>query len=162
MAELSVRGVVRQVLTTNLDLPADDVIRRLRARGVKAPEADIRLAVHKVRSDLKSRQKAAGKAKPAPAAPAAARQTPARPAAAPAKPPAAPAKPPAAAAPAAAPAELPKVLANVALVNRVVGQCGGAANARQVVEAVKKCGGLDAFLLHLDLVAGIRSDTGAG
>jgi hypothetical protein len=29
--------------------------------------------------------------------------------------------------------------------------------ARQVAEAVRACGGIDAFLQHLDLVAGIRT-----
>jgi hypothetical protein len=49
------------------------------------------------------------------------------------------------------------VLANVALVNKAVGAAGGVEQARQVAEAVRSCGGVAAFLQHLDLVAGIRS-----
>ena len=53
-------------------------------------------------------------------------------------------------------------MANVALVNAVVGTCGGAEQARQVAEAVRACGGVDAFLQHLELVAGIRGPAPAG
>jgi hypothetical protein len=53
--------------------------------------------------------------------------------------------------------DLAGVLGNVALVNTVVGLCGGVENARRAAEAVRSCGGVDPFLLHLDLVAGIRS-----
>jgi hypothetical protein len=49
------------------------------------------------------------------------------------------------------------VFANVALVNKVVGTAGGVEQARQVAEAVRSCGGVDSFLQHLDLVAGIRT-----
>jgi len=58
--------------------------------------------------------------------------------------------------PTAPPSGLAAVLANVALVNQVVGLCGGPDQARKVAEAVAACGGVDAFLQHLDLVAGIR------
>jgi hypothetical protein len=51
---------------------------------------------------------------------------------------------------------LAALLANVALVDRVAGACGGVDNARQVAEAVRACGGVDPFLMHLDTVAGIR------
>lgn len=36
------------------------------------------------------------------------------------------------------------------------------APARRVAEAVRACGGVDAFLQHLDLVAGIRAPESAG
>jgi len=49
------------------------------------------------------------------------------------------------------------VLANVALVNKIVGLCGGVENARQAADAVKACGGTEGFLQHLELVASIRS-----
>ena len=49
------------------------------------------------------------------------------------------------------------MFANVALVNEVVGTAGGVEQARQVAEAVRSCGGVDAILQHLDLVAGIRT-----
>ena len=40
----------------------------------------------------------------------------------------------------------------------VVSACGGIENARAVVEAVRACGSVDAFLQHLALVAEVRSD----
>ena len=46
---------------------------------------------------------------------------------------------------------------NVARVNTVAGACGGIETAREVAEAVRPCGSVDAFLQCLDLVAGIRS-----
>jgi hypothetical protein len=52
---------------------------------------------------------------------------------------------------------LTAVPANVALVNKVVEGAGGVDQTRQVAEAVRVCGGVDAFLQHLDLVAGVRS-----
>ena len=62
-----------------------------------------------------------------------------------------------AAATAAAPT-WPAVLANVALVNAVVGPVPGAwRTPAGSAEAVRSCGGVDAFLQHLDLVAGIRA-----
>ena len=99
----------------------------------------VRKVVHNVRSELKHK---AGKPTPAMTA---ARQTPA------------PTKPAPKATASAAPADLTKVFANVALVNKVVGIAGGVDQARKVAEAVRACGGVDAFLKHLDLVAGIRT-----
>jgi hypothetical protein len=52
--------------------------------------------------------------------------------------------------------DLTNVFANVAVVNKVVGTAGGVEPARQVAEAVRWCG-VEAFLQHLDLVAGIRT-----
>jgi hypothetical protein len=124
---LTTSTVVREILTTDPTISADEVIKRAKVRGLKAPDATIRTTVHNVRSELKK--------KAVRTAPAAARTT---------------------AAPAAAP-ELTSVLANVALVNAVVEACGGPEPARKVAEAVRACGGVDAFLLHLKLVAGIRA-----
>ena len=65
---------------------------------------------------------------------------------------------PAASAPTeAARTELPEVLSNVALVNKIVGICGGPDQARQTAEAIRTCGGVDLFLQYLKLVAGIRT-----
>ncbi|MBY0458369.1 MAG: hypothetical protein K2V38_13600, partial [Gemmataceae bacterium] len=61
------------------------------------------------------------------------------------------------AAPVGAATDLGSTLSNVSLVNAVFGVCGGADPARQVAEAVRACGGVDAFLQYLDLVAGIRA-----
>src|SRR5262249_34808273 len=151
VATQSTSAVVRSILSADLNLPADEVIKRAKARGLKASEATIRHLVYNVRSELKkAAPKSAAPSKPAQAA---ARQTPAPPA--PAKSPAArPAPKPAVS---SAPSELTKVFANVALVNKVVGVAGGVDQARKVAEAVRACGGVDAFLKHLDLVAGIRT-----
>jgi hypothetical protein len=48
------------------------------------------------------------------------------------------------------------VFANLTRVNKVVGACGSVEAAREAAEAVRACGGVDAFLAHLELVAGIR------
>jgi hypothetical protein len=160
----SVYTVVRELLTANLNLSADDAIRRVKARGISLPDPKVRRVVHNTRNELKK--------KATKAAPAAARQTagpkprpavkPATSAARPApaaKPTPAPVRP----APAASGApDLSAVFANVALVNRVVAACGGVENARQVAEAVRVCGGVDVFLQHLDLVAGIRTTETTG
>lgn len=194
-------SVVREILSANLALTADEVITRAKANGVKAPDDVIRTTVHNVRKKLK--QKAAG---PAKVAPAAARQTtaPVSPVVrailsadldlptdtviaqakakgvtaqddairklthnirselrkAGAKP--APTKPkPAPVVPLAPPSSpsvgLAGVLSNVALVNAAVADAGGVEQARQVAEAVRACGGVDAFAEYLTLVAGIRT-----
>ena len=161
MAGIVVSHVVRSILTANVEMPADEVIVRAKAKGVKAPDASIRGIIHKLKSEL--RKKAA---KPVVVATAARTTAPAKPvktavasakaATTPAKTAAAPTK--AAAKPAvSAPSNLSTVFSNVTLVNKVVGIAGGVDQARQVAEAVKACGGVDAFLKHLDLVAGIRS-----
>lgn len=126
----SVSPVVRAILSADLELPADAVIAKARAKGVTAPDATVRNLVHNIRSELK---KAGIKPKPAPATVA----------------------PPT---PAAAPApELSGVLSNVALVNAAVAASGGVEQARQVADAVRACGGPEAFVQYLDLVAGIRT-----
>jgi hypothetical protein len=175
-------AVVRELLLSNLNMPADDVLKRAAARGVTVR----REVVHNLRSELKKAAAKSGsvpvtsapaKSGSVPVAPKPATPTPAKSGPVPvaakpttpaAKPPAAkpsaPAAKPAApkpAAPAAKPATAPAaaftgVLANVALVDKVAGLSGGIGNARQVAEAVRACGGVDAFLKHLELVAGIK------
>ena len=130
-------GVVRDILSDDLELSADGVIVAARSRGVKATDKSIRDAVYSIRSELKRAR--------AKAAPTAAQVTAPRKAAAP---------------PAAL--DLTAILANVALVNAVVGACGGVETARRAAEAVRACGGVDPFLQHLDLVAGIRPPDAAG
>jgi hypothetical protein len=144
VAKQNISSVVRAILSENIDLSADAVIARAKARGLKAPDKSIRSLTHNIKSDLKR-----GKMKPVLAT--AARQTPAPKPAAP--------KPAKASksSPASASVGLSGVLANVALVNKVVGAAGGVEQARQVAEAVRSCGGVAAFLQHLDLVAGIRT-----
>lgn len=131
---LPVRPVLREILANDIDQSVPDVIRRARARGVTASDSTLREAVYEVKTELR-------KARPKPA-PAAAHAT---------KP-----KPDPVAEPAGTPSDLSSVLTNVALVNTVVTVAGGVEQARKVAEAVQACGGVDAFLLHLDLVAQVR------
>lgn len=146
MPNPSARSVVHSILSANPDLSADEVIKRATARGLKADPSAIRKAVHNVRSELKRMggAPAAARSGPVPTAP--------RPAPVAARETSVPQ-------PAGGAADLSAVLGNVALVNQMVGTCGGVENVRQAAEAVRSCGGVDAFLQHLDLVAGIR---GAG
>jgi hypothetical protein len=131
----SISSAVRDILGKDINLSADAVIKKAKARGVTAPEESIRHVVHNLRGVLRKQA-----AHPVPAA---ARLTPTpKPATAPAT---------------SSRADLVAVFANVALVNKVVGACGGVENARHAAEAVRACGGVDAFLKHLDLVAGIRT-----
>jgi hypothetical protein len=129
----SISSAVRDVLRKDIDLPADAVIKKVKARGITASDGSIRHVVHNLRGPMRKR---AGLP-----APAAARLT---------------------LKPASGGPELAAVLANVALVNTVVGACGGVETARQAAEAVRACGGVDAFLKHLDLIAGIRGGEASG
>ncbi|HYH66168.1 MAG TPA: hypothetical protein VD866_15855, partial [Urbifossiella sp.] len=135
----SASSAVRAILSADPNLSADAVIARAKAKGVTAPDASIRNAVHNVRSELK---RAAAKPATAAAGP-----------------------PPAPAASTATPlpgADVAGVLANVAQVHAAVAACGGVEQARQVAESVRACGGAEAFGKYLDLVAGIRAPgTGA-
>lgn len=133
----SASAAVRAAMKANPGLAIDAVIQKVKAQGVTAPDASIRQAVHNVRSGLK---KAAAKAAPA------------------AFPPSATPAPAAVVVPAPAPpVGVSDVLSNVALVNAAVAAAGGVEQARKVADAVKACGGPDAFAQYLDLVAGIRT-----
>ncbi|WP_439626164.1 hypothetical protein [Gemmata sp.] len=134
---LPVRPVLREILANDIEQSTQDVIRRARARGVTASDSSLREAVYEVKAELR-------KAKPKPA-PAAAHAT--------------KAKTEPAADQGTAAADPSPVLANVALVNTVVTVAGGVEQARKVAEAVRACGGVDPFLLHLDLVAQVRGTT---
>ncbi|QJW97717.1 hypothetical protein [Frigoriglobus tundricola] len=144
MAEVLISPVVRAILTDDINLPADAVIRMAKARGVTAPDSSIRDAVHNIKSAIKKAQKKKGlKPTPAPAAP---RVT--------SGPASVPEPAPTVTAPSAL--DLTAVLANVGLVNALVGTCGGLDQARQAAEVVRSCGGVDAFLQHLEIVAKVR------
>lgn len=130
-------SVVRALLRGDIDMSADDVIQKAKSRGVTAPPDSIRKIVHKLRGEVRK-----SLVKPAPAA---ARQT------------ASTAATPPAPAPASAPSKLTSVFATVSQVNAVVGAVGGVDQARQAAEAVRACGSVEAFLQHLDLVAGIKT-----
>ena len=158
---VAVSPVVREILTQNINLSADDVIKKAKAKGVTAPEKSIRDTVYNIKSELK---RAAAKAGAKPAAP---KATPAKPIPAAARAtktatvPAPVVVPTSARTPSSSATNLSSVLANVALVNTVVGACGGVEQARQVAEAVQACGNVEAFLQHLDLVAKVRGGMSA-
>ena len=145
----TISATIREVIMGDVDVPADDIIRRVKAKGVTASESSIRDAIYNVKSELRkaTKKKAAKAAKPAPAA---ARET-KEPAAVTTEAPAVVAVLPAAPAP-----DMRAVFANVTLVNGVLEACGGVEGARKVAEAVQACGGVESFLLHLDLIAQVR------
>jgi len=149
MAELTTSGVVRDILTRDPEMQTDEIVRLAKRRGLTVPDEKIRHSVHNQRNTI--RAQATGTAKVAPAA---ARET------TPSKVAPISAAPISVTTAASTPTpELAGVLANVALVNTIVGLCGSVENTRQAAEAVEACGGLEAFLRHLELVASIR---GAG
>ncbi|QJW95414.1 hypothetical protein [Frigoriglobus tundricola] len=139
MPAVAASVVVRTILTDDINLAADEVIKRARAKGATGTDKSLRDTIYNVKSGLKKKG-----VKPA-AVPAAAREI---------KAPTAPMV--AATTPSSPSPDLTTMLANVALVNSVVGACGGAESTRKVAEAVRACGGVEAFLQHVDLVAGIR------
>jgi len=141
MAELSISSVVRDILTSDPEMPSDEVIRRAKSKGLRVTDGQIRKSAHNQRNAIRAKVAAAK------VAPTAKRET----------------APPKAASAVSAPAatnpgtpDLAGVLANVALVSQIVGLCGGVENARRAGEAVQACGGLEPFLRHLDVVASIR------
>lgn len=165
MSTPSISQVVRTILTENLTLPADDVIKKAKARGVVQSENTIRNLVYNIRSELKKKaargstpSQASSPTKPmisAKSPSATAKSTASSKLSPPVRKPSASAKLPA---PSRGPADVAQVFANVTLVNKVIGACGGVEHARQTIEAVQACGGVKAFLQHLDLVASIKSD----
>lgn len=146
MAELSTSGVVREILTSDPEMPSDEVIRRAKAQGLRVTDEQIRKSVNNQRTAIRAKVAATTVAPPV------ASET------------APPKVAPVVSAPAATTPgtlDLAGVLGNVALVNTVVGLCGGVENARRTAEAVQACGGLAAFLQHLELVATIRGGEAA-
>ena len=151
--------VVRSILTADINLSADEVIKRAKAKGVTAPDGSIRGLVYNIRAELKKKGAKAPPPKPVLAAARTTNGT--KPTPAPkAAPKAGAATGPAPKGSSPAPG-LSAVLANVALVNTVVGASGGIEPARQVAEAVRACGSVEAFLQHLDLVAKVRGGASA-
>jgi hypothetical protein len=141
-ANLSVSPDVRAILSADLELSADEVVAKAKARGVTASDTSIRSLVYNIRGELRKASKPTRAPKAAVTAPKAAVATP---------------MPAAAAVVVPAPAVgLSAVLSNVALVNGAVAASGGVEQARKVAEAVRVCGGPEQFAQYLDLVAGIR------
>lgn len=200
---VSIYTVVRELLTENLDLPADTAVVRAKARGVTQSDSDIRSVVSHTRSRLRREKKSAPAPTRAPSpspytltrelltadptlsneaifakikargaskgdpvirdairrtrsdmaargpkpAPAAARET-AEPKAPPTEPAAEPNAP-------AAQSDEAALFAAIGQVNKTARLCGGVTKARALAEAIRACGGIDAFLRRLDLVAEI-------
>jgi len=123
--------VARQVLTADPDLSTEEVFARVKERGVTKADSDIREAIHTTRSDLRR--------KGARTVPAATRVT---------------------NEPKPIALDEARVFAGVILANKTARLCGGVAKAREIVEAIRACGGTDTFLKQLELVAEIiGSDT---
>ncbi|OWK40580.1 hypothetical protein [Fimbriiglobus ruber] len=141
MTAPSISTVVRELLTGDINMTADDIIQKARTRGVTAPPVSIRDVVYNIRSELKKRIAVTGtvlpKQKQAVAAAAAA-------------------APIAPSVHANGTPDLATVFGNVTLVSQLV-EKGGVTLLREVAEAVQVCGGTETFLKHLDLVAGIRA-----
>ncbi|HVK08729.1 MAG TPA: hypothetical protein VM597_08135 [Gemmataceae bacterium] len=140
MANPTTRDIVQALIKSSPNATAAEIAKKAKAKGVTASADWVMEVVYRLRGEAK-KQSAPVKA----VAPVAAVRPP-RPRPAPAP----------TAAPPAAVADVTGVLANVALVHRVVLACGGVEPARQVAEAVRACGGVDGFLQHLDLVAGMQ------
>jgi hypothetical protein len=169
----TMNSILRSILSTNLDMLADEVIAKAKAKGVTQPEAKLRQNIYNIRSDIRkkarttaptaakpsarptSQSPTATTTKPVPVTAKAAARTTAAPK------PAAVAKPATSTSVSVAKSsngvDLTGVFVNVTLVNTVVTACGGVDQARQVAEAVRACGTLEAFLQHLDLVASLRA-----
>ena len=50
---VAISPTVRDILSSNIEMPADEVIKRAKAKGVTAPERNIRISVHNMRSEMK-------------------------------------------------------------------------------------------------------------
>ena len=142
MATLSTTSTVREILTAAPTLTADEVIKKAHARGLNASAETIRSSVHNIRSELKKKGVTVAAQSTAVPVPPPATQS-------------------AAVSLPAGDTDLARVLANITLVDRVIGACGGHENVLQAAEAVKACGGVEAFVQHLATVAAIRRGTPA-
>lgn len=147
-------SVVREILAEDISMDVHEVMARAKKHGLDKSDSELRRVVHKTRSWMKAKAKEKGTTAVAPVA---ARHT-------------ASPKPETKSSPASRPEalatespataagiDLASVFANVTRVNKVVSACGGIEKAREVVEALQACGGISAFLQHLELIAGIQS-----
>jgi hypothetical protein len=132
--------LAREALADEPGLSTDALLARLKARGITKKDSEIREVIRKTRGEIRRKEKKAGAAtpKPIPVPSAAAVTVP----------------PPAPVVAAGDP------FATVRLTNKTAAACGGIAKAREVAEAIRAVGGIDAFLERLALVADILgSDT---
>ena len=175
MATASMSSILRTILTANPTLATDEIVKKAKAQGLTKPDRVIKHNLYNLRTELNKKSpkaatipvKSAARqipkpvtaTKPAPIAVKSAARTISAPKSIAAVKPAIGI--PATVAAKSAEVDLAGVFSNVTLVNNVVAVCGGVDQARQVAEAVRACGNLDAFLQHLDLVAGLRASATA-
>lgn len=129
---LSPYTLTREFLTADPSLTTDTLVAKIKARGVTKSDADIRDAIRRTRSDMHTNAP-----KPAPAAAHATTE------------------PKAPAPTEAGPTDERALFAAIGLVNKTAQLCGGVTKARAIADAIRACGGIDAFLRRLDLVAEI-------
>lgn len=142
-APLSAYTLAREALAEEPDISTDALVVRLKSRGVTKKDAEIRRIIRKTRGRVRTRGEAV-----APVAEAAPRPIPVPSAAAVTVP------------PVAVVVAATDPFAGVRLTNSTAQACGGIAKAREIAEAIRTVGGIDAFLERLDLVADILgSDT---
>jgi hypothetical protein len=157
----SLATVLRNIMAGDVDMPMDQIVKKVRAKGLAVTDKTIVNNVYMVRSALRKEKSSPTAAKPTiavvapkPAEVVAAVPTPASAASKPAVP--APKPTPAVALPEAGP-DLADVFANVRLVNKVADECGGIDAVRQVTKAIQACGSVDDFLRHVELVASLKA-----
>ena len=148
---LTASEIIREILSKDLDMLADAVIQSAKQRGVTLSLETMRSKIYNIRSDMKKKAMMPQPLSPKPTQPGKSAATKLAPPAPAVK------KVVATPVPTKVASDLPVVLSNVALVNKIVGVCGGPDQARQTAEAVRTCGGVDLFLQYLKLVAGIRT-----
>lgn len=129
--------LTRELLTADPSLSNDELFDRIKTQGVTRTDADIRTAIRHTRSDILHNGP-----KPAPVAARIATEPKANSA-------------PAAAASAPVPSDEATLFAAIGQVNKTAQLCGGVTKARAIAEAIRGCGGIEAFLRRLDLVAEI-------
>ncbi len=144
MPFVSAFAVAREVLSEDLSMNVEEVVRRARNMAAEQPDAELRHAISCVRGLLKSLTN--GNVKPGPAATATRHNRGVRPEPTIQQPHTTTEGP-----------ALSAVFANIVRVKTIVSACGGIEIVREVADAVRACGSVDAFLQHLDLVAEIST-----
>ncbi|MDY3551494.1 hypothetical protein R5W24_000572 [Gemmata sp. JC717] len=124
-ASKSPYSITRELLTADPTLSSDDLLAKVKARGVTKSDAAIREAIRTTRRDVLG-------AKPVPTA--------ARTTAGP--------KP-------ADQTDEAVLFSAIGQVNKTAQLCGGVSKARAIADAIRACGGVDVFLRRLDVVAEI-------
>ena len=142
MSVISAFAVAKLVLLEDLSMDAEEALRRARTLGAEHPDSELRHAIRCTRGMLKAQADGRWESRPAPSAARSIRKPPAK----------TPSSSPVVEQPSSS-----AMFPNLTRVDAVVSACGGVENVRDLAEAIRACGSVDAFLQHLDLVAGIRS-----